>query len=472
MRWLLLVNLIIGSNGLPTPSPPTHISWWQSTIDTMNVFPAMQHTRVIARLKEKVQQGSIQHSYELGNELLKKTAHYNEEGAIQLLQAAAAGGQLDAQLQLGHIYETGKFGMATDKVTASKWYANAGQNGNSEAIAGLSRLAKDKVHGKKAEEYLNAISQAKVVSEEIVSWPQVLSFDQPLPSRTWSQYLYDLTHWPSSDMQQARMLAHLREMSHQESPVHQYQLANMLLQKYGRYNEAGAFQLLQHSAKNGYGDAQLKLALVYENGYFGIPKDLSKAVKWYSMASSNGKSSASAALKRLASGGDIYAQLSAAHLAIRTRSMAEAEMWLKTAVKSGSEVAEIMLIDLESVPTRKLVFEMQQADNGVAEAQAKLIKKFKAMKSKKEADAWYEKVKKDWHLWYKDHPEFVDQQNMLYRKDIDDLYQETMRQMRQEGRSFNFDWDRLLSLAYSWPLPVHQNAAAAGLQITHPAPDI
>ncbi|MCY4224053.1 MAG: serine/threonine-protein kinase [Bacteroidetes bacterium] len=63
-----------------------------------------------------------------------------------------------------------------------------------------------------------------------------------------------------------------------------------------RMNEGESIENIMADAQSGDADAQFKLGLAYDNGLFGMPEDLTEAVKWYDRAAHQGHAEAQLSL--------------------------------------------------------------------------------------------------------------------------------------------------------------------------------
>ena len=248
--------------------------------------------------------------------------------AAEFFRRAAEQGYCDAQLNLGVMYKTGT-GVPQSDDEAEKWFRQAADQGNSDAIELLKKLEAKK----------NA---------------------QPDPQELLDQ---GVAHYRAKQYPQAA--DYFRQASELGSRVAQFNLG--LLYRKGEgvpKSDAEAAKWYQMAAQQGSCNAQFNLALLYRKGE-GVPQSDSEAAKWYRMAAEQNDSAAQFNLGLMYENGEGV-----------PKSCAEAARWYQKAAEQGHCRAQYnlgMLYKLgEGVPksdTEAAKWFRKAAEQGDSEAQ-------------------------------------------------------------------------------------------------------
>jgi TPR repeat protein len=247
-------------------------------------------TEAVTWLRKAAEQGyvpaqnTLGFKYDFGSEVPKDAAQ-----AAYWYRKAAEQGDADAQSSLGSLYEFGT-GVAKDYAEAVKWYRKAAEQGNAEAQVSLAECYMDgrgiAKSDKDAEEwFLKAIQQENFLGREIARRELGMFYGQ----------LGDL-EVPKNYAEAAKWYRKGAELGNAWA---QYKLGVMYHAGRGvpeDFVEARRWSLKAvdqycNSAERGDADAQLKLAVCYENMH-----DDSEAVKWYRRAAEQGCATAQGSL--------------------------------------------------------------------------------------------------------------------------------------------------------------------------------
>lgn len=162
--------------------------------------------------------------YALG---VKQNLHYGYE----LLLQAAQQGDADAELLLGHLYETGYYIVSQDTQQAFLWYSKAASQGNARAENNLGTMYKDGEWV--AQDYAKAFN-----------WYQIAA--------------------------------------NQKDALAIYNIANMYMNGYGLpKNQTKAITTYKLAADMGSIDADLLLAAAYRDGLYGLAKDAQLSTAYF-----------------------------------------------------------------------------------------------------------------------------------------------------------------------------------------------
>ncbi|MCX6929847.1 MAG: tetratricopeptide repeat protein, partial [Verrucomicrobia bacterium] len=177
-----------------------------------------------------------------------------EEMAALYLNAAAQG-YPEAQTALGHIYADG-LGVARDPIEARKWYAQAADRGEADALHWIGAS------------YLNGDTAPRTVGEGIEA--------------------------------SAKAFEAFSKAAGAGYPPAEFNLGMMRLTgEAGDANPQEAFALIQKAAEQNLPAAQTQLASMYEVGQ-GTTRDFAQAYQWYVRAAALGDQEAARSVDRVA----------------------------------------------------------------------------------------------------------------------------------------------------------------------------
>lgn len=159
---------------------------------------------------------------------------------VPLLKQAARGGEVNAQLKLGRIYQFGRKGIAKNFSEAKRWYDMAAARGSQEAMTQLQMI-----YIKSGHEHFNSLQADENVQFLAVQARQ-------------------------GDAEAALKLGMLTERGAGGAP-----------------DMTRAAELYAFAAKAGLPQAQTRLGLLYEDGK-GVPQSDAEAVKWLTKAAEQG----------------------------------------------------------------------------------------------------------------------------------------------------------------------------------------
>ncbi len=216
-------------------------SLWELYRENKNIKNAVKYAEsdfsawlnsVIAQFESNINNPDIQYEY---YQRYKDSKDFKI--AISWCQRAANKGQINAQFDLGNIYESGDFGAEKNYQEAMQWYRKAADQGDMQAQL------------KVADFYYNGIGSSQNYGEAF--------------------------KWYAKAADQGNL----------ES---QCKLADMYKSGFGvekNYEEAANFY--RKAAEQDYAEAQFKMGFVYEKG-FGVKQDYEEAIKWYNKAAAQG----------------------------------------------------------------------------------------------------------------------------------------------------------------------------------------
>jgi TPR repeat protein len=161
--------------------------------------------------------------------------------ALRIYRALAEKGDVGAQKRLGYFYEIG-WGVKSDWLEAAKWYGNAAEAGDADAVRTLGHLG-----------------------------------------RNWV--------FKSPDTSDAAIYSLIERQAQKGYAVAQWSLGVMnyrfdVSSHAGRRNAVEAVAWYRRAAEQGHPDAQADLAKAYAEG-IGVPQDSVEAYKWYDLAAAN-----------------------------------------------------------------------------------------------------------------------------------------------------------------------------------------
>lgn len=202
------------------------------------------------------------------------------------LRQAAENGDAEAQVQLGHIYDTGN-GIPQDYGEAVRWYRKAAEQGHATGQNNLGAMYMDGTgvpqDGGEALKWLLQSADKGVVLAYLN-----LGF------------MYKLGKGIEKDFAEAykwfMQAAELGYAKAQNEIGFMYQRGEGLAQDYGQ-----ALQWYRKAAEQGYSIAQWNVGCMYENG-LGVDQDFSEAAKWYRKAARLGDVEAQNKLKAMGLG--------------------------------------------------------------------------------------------------------------------------------------------------------------------------
>ena len=293
---------------------------------------------------DKASKGDAEAQYEVGNWFYERDSKESLKTATFWYIKAARQNHVDAQIRLARCYEEG-IGVCQNENEAMEWYEKASSNGN---IIATQKYLKLKY---REEEYKNVIRYRAELLK---------AADKGNPN---SQFL--LGEW---------------------FRIHNRQL------KYSKE----AFVWYSKAAKKNHGDAMLKLAECYENG-FGVPIDNIEAIKWYKKAAKSGNKIACIKLAE-----------SYLHGNLVNKDTLEAIKWFEQAKISisGDDLCSIGYAyevgdNIHMNKKKAIEYYLQAAEKGNANALYKLGVCYEngigVSKNAKEALSWYEKAKDKGH---------------------------------------------------------------------------
>ena len=185
---------------------------------------------------------------------------------------AAEKGQIQAQLELGFIYDKG-LGVAPNKAQAAKWYYHAAAQGEAYAQFTLARrlvagLGVSKNEAQAVTWYLKAAKQGFAIAQYYLARSYAMG-------KGIGENAAEAAKWQRQAADQGLALA-------------QYHMGRKYAQGQGMaMDEAKAVKWFRRAALQGLALAQYALAQKYAKGK-GVAKDEGQAVKWYRMAADQG----------------------------------------------------------------------------------------------------------------------------------------------------------------------------------------
>ena len=196
--------------------------------------------------------------------------------AFKLFKEAAEDSLVDAQYNLGAMYEKGQ-GITQNYEEAVKWYRKAAEQGNAKAQHNLGVM------------YDNGQGVSKDYSEA-VKWFRKAAAQGLAGAQYGLGLKYNNGQGVTQDYSEA--VKWYRKAAEQDYAAALYGLGNMYVQGLGvaqDYEEAA--KLHQKAAEQGYAGAQYNLGVMYKEG-LGVSKDDAEAVKWFRKAAEQDKAGA------------------------------------------------------------------------------------------------------------------------------------------------------------------------------------
>ena len=292
--------------------------------------------------------------YAMGRMILKRF-----DGSRQ----AAEKGRLEAQVQLGHMFESGQ-GVSQDAAEAARWYRMAGEQGNVSAQRSLGsmyksgrgvsqdvaeairwyRMAADQgdalaeLEIRCAEHMtkLKRVSQRlkkeifKAKDEKVRLFNEMAFHDAVRDAEQVTKEAF--TEDPSVPQDDTEVFRRLRQAAENGNPIGQVKLG--LMYSLGRgvtQNDVEAVQWYRLAADQGNLSAQGILGSLYAGGR-GVQQDDVEAVRWYRKAADQGCTSAQYNLGRMYSDGRGVSQ-----------DDSEAVRWYRKAAEQGNAQAQARL---------------------------------------------------------------------------------------------------------------------------------
>ncbi len=189
------------------------------------------------------------------------------------LEAKAAGGDAEAEFQLGKDYDIGN-GVSQNYAKAREFYAKSADQGNIKALTNLASLLMQGLGGEKEpktafELYRRAAEKGAARAQTAYATmlqDGVVGAKDPKGAFEWFQ-----------------------KAAQQGEPLAQYELA--LIYLYGspavKADPSKALPLIRDLAKQGRPDAENALGYMYESGK-GVPKNRQEATSWYDLSAKQG----------------------------------------------------------------------------------------------------------------------------------------------------------------------------------------
>ena len=195
---------------------------------------------------------------------------------LQSLQAEAAQGKADAQIDLGLAYAKG-LGVARDDTIARQWFDRAAQHGVAKAQYYMGAMVERGRGGPRSyasalQWYQRAADQGYPSAEAAIGrfYARGLGVPRDLVRRT---------DWD-------------RRAAMHGAPLGQWALGNFYQFGNGVPKDmALAVQWYERAAKQGFVPAELRLGILYENG-IAVPRDYAQAIYWFRKAADSGNTHA------------------------------------------------------------------------------------------------------------------------------------------------------------------------------------
>ena len=223
------------------------------------------------RLKEVVGVNSTPSGAEILGEEFDPESSMDSSAVIRL-QERAVQGDVEAQFNLGYMYDTGE-GVQEDDVEAARWYRLAADQGDVNAQHNLG-LMYDTGEGVQEDDV------------EAARWYR-LAADQGYVN---AQYNLGLMYDTGEGVQEDDMEATrwYRLAAEQGNASAQYALGLAYARSKGVQQDAAeAHRWLRLAAEQGHSSAQSSFGWLYANGV-GVPEDAVEAARWYRLAADQG----------------------------------------------------------------------------------------------------------------------------------------------------------------------------------------
>ncbi len=284
--------------------------------------------QAIALFVQVAQQSVAQHKKHHPDDFLPPpSSDLGSESAKDRLQDIAQKGNAEANYQLGSCYENG-WGDNKDDGKAAKWFGHAAQLGHSKAFAKLRPLAEEKCD-------LEAQYQLGLCYKNGLGVQRDYSL-----ALKWLEYAAQKLHRGA-----------LKDLginfSHESQAL--YGLGLYFFEgRGGKKDIDRAIELFRRAAEDDNEDAKYYLGLCYKNGW-GVELDRNQAVKWFSVAVTQGQLKAFYELQSFATDGDAEAQCEIGdcyyygHIEDVGRDLAEAVKWYTKSAEQGYAAAQYSL---------------------------------------------------------------------------------------------------------------------------------
>lgn len=208
--------------------------------------------------------------------------------AARWFETAALKGNIYAQEMVAELYERGE-GVEQNLPLAADWYEKAARRGSPQAQYHLGRL------------YLEGRGVEKN-NRLAVHWLERAATEGSAQAQYLLGTLYHYGADVGRDPRRARTLLEKAALQGYESAIHFLQMLESIGYRIEDSLHQGSPDLHKLAA-DGDVEAQFQLALRYEHGADGEPKDPVEAVKWYRQAAEHGHGMAMRSLARIYGGG-------------------------------------------------------------------------------------------------------------------------------------------------------------------------
>lgn len=196
----------------------------------------------------------------------------DHETAFKTWRALAYHGDVDAQYNLGTLYENGE-GVEADPVEAGRWYGEAAYRKLAAAEVALARLQRlGLIEAADPEQALNLLKRAARRGAARAQFELGVAYDRGLGV---TQNFAQAALWYQRAAEQGLTEA-------------QYNLATLFDEGLGAPKDPEtAYQWYLKAAENGSAEAQNNLGYMHQNGV-GVPQDYAVAAQWYQRAADQG----------------------------------------------------------------------------------------------------------------------------------------------------------------------------------------
>ena len=281
----------------PSPSPPPAIG--AQLAEARSAFARAEYETAQTLFREVLRRDPSAAEAREGLEQIRKIAAdisakgYAAESsdpvaAVKNYRLAAALGSVQAQVNLGIMYETGRGGLAKDDAKAAELYRKAADQGSAQGQKNLGYLYEQGRGGLPKDDF-KAVELYRKAADQGNSGGQVnLGY----------MYRQGRGGLPKDDAKAAELY---RKAADQGNAIGQVNLGVLYEQGVGGLpkDEVRAVELYRKAAGQGEASGQAYLGDMYERGGGGLPRDEARAVELYRKAADQGNEFALRALQRL-----------------------------------------------------------------------------------------------------------------------------------------------------------------------------
>lgn len=273
--------------------------------------------KAIAAMEAELAQGNPDTMAQVARDLLRQdVAPETIAEGMRLLEKAAGQGDPQLQYELGAIFLLGRHGIETDFPRGRAWWAQALAQNHVETMA---QVAEAYQNGRF--DYAVDLLKSRALVQRLIAAHADGRYGaepDPCQARRWQNELKHLDRLIELAGGEYQSPDELRARAANQDPQAQYQLGRQMIVSGPQAQRQQGYRWIEQAAENGYAEAQYRLvtyyerdigimhndpargvaflraaaeqdhlpamgalALAYEKGRYGLPRDFQKAVTWY-----------------------------------------------------------------------------------------------------------------------------------------------------------------------------------------------